>query len=306
MSPHAAPWPRTPLALGVNVKESPVRGPDPEHLKALWSSTSHPSQLHPVNSLEGIADDLISVPFTLQDVKSEDGETPPPTMTGPSRMSLHDVTRAFQQVPSSSTVTPLRPTISPPTTTAPVARPPPNYSYGVPMPPQPPNNQNMRSAYPQYPSPMLSQSPAPMVYPMSASPVPTRMQVGTHNPMPPMQMYGPPQGWMPLPPNGPGQPPMMRPYPQMMAYSPSAQPMYLPSPQMANMQQAQNVNGNRGRNMSVMMSPGVVHTAPAMYGSPVMMPAGRVPGPMRNDSNQQHPSQPTPYTPTNSFMRPSW
>lgn len=282
-----------------------MRGPDPEHLKALWSSTSHPSELHPVNSLEGIADDLISVPFTLQDVKSEDGETPPPTMSGPSRMSLHDVTRAFQQVPSSSTVTPLRPTISPPTTTAPVARPPPNYSYGVPMPP-PPNNQNLRPSYPQYP--LLSQSPAPMVYPMSGSPVPTRMQVGTHTPMP-MQMYGPPQAWVPLPANAPGgQPPMMRPYPQMMSYSPSAQPIYLPSPQsMPNMQTPQGVNGNRSRSVSVMMSPGLVHAAPAMYGSPVMMHAGRGAGAMRNDSNQSQPSQPAnPYTPTNSFIRPSW
>ncbi|KAF9036491.1 hypothetical protein BDZ89DRAFT_1130128 [Hymenopellis radicata] len=303
LSSHAAPWPMTPLTLGV--KDSPARGPDPEHLKALWSSTSHTSELHPVNSLEGIADDLISMPFTLQDVKSEDGETPPPTMSASSRMSLHDVTRAFQQVPSSSSVTPHRPTISPPTTTAPVARPPPNYSYGVPMPPQPPNNQGMRPTYVPYPSPMLSHSPAPMVYthPMTGSPVPARMQVNGHNPMTPM--YGTPM-WVPLPPsNAPGQTPMMRPYPQLMSYSPSAPAMYLPSPQSMPNMSPQNAHANSGRNMPVMMSPGVVHATPNMYGSPVMMHAGRVP--MRNDSNQTHPPPPpaNPYTPTNSFMRSS-
>ena len=55
-----------------------------------------------VNSLEGIADDVTGLPFALQDVKSEDRETLAINSTAPSRMSLHDVTRAFQQVPSSS------------------------------------------------------------------------------------------------------------------------------------------------------------------------------------------------------------
>ena len=64
--------------------DSPARAPDPEHLKAVWSQTSNKAGLHPVNSLEGIADDLTALPFTLQDVKSEDGETPPPSLpTGP-------------------------------------------------------------------------------------------------------------------------------------------------------------------------------------------------------------------------------
>ena len=83
-----------------NAKESPSRPPDPEHLKAVWSQTAN-NGLHPVNSLEGIADDL-QLGFTLQEVKSEDGATPPPSLPPqPSRMSLSDVTRAFQTVPSS-------------------------------------------------------------------------------------------------------------------------------------------------------------------------------------------------------------
>lgn len=242
----------------------------------------------------------------MQDVKSEDGETPPPTMSA-SRMSLHDVTRAFQQVPSSSSGTPLRPTISPPTTNAPVARPPPNYTYGIPVAPPPPNNQNMRSAYPPYPSPMMSHSPAPVVYPhqMANSPVPSRMQVNGHNSM--AGMYPGQAMWVPMPGgNAPGpQPQMMRPaYPQMMSYSPNSQPMYLPA--VPTMQQQPNNNGNRGR---VMMSPGLVHASPSLYGSPVMMPAGRAQ--LRADPNQVHASPPQnhhaphPYTPTNSFMRPT-
>ncbi|KAJ7919112.1 hypothetical protein B0H13DRAFT_261543 [Mycena leptocephala] len=111
-SHHTASWARS--SLNISVKESPLRGPDPEHLKAVWSQTSNKAGLHAVNSLEGIADDLTAIPFTLQDVKSEDGGTPPPTTSiASSRMSLHDVTRAFQQVPSSSSSSSLRPPISP-------------------------------------------------------------------------------------------------------------------------------------------------------------------------------------------------
>ena len=46
-------------------KESPARAPDPEHLKAVWSQTAAQEALPVVNSLEGIADDLTAVPFTL-------------------------------------------------------------------------------------------------------------------------------------------------------------------------------------------------------------------------------------------------
>jgi len=82
-------------------KELTTRAPDPEHLKAVWSQPS--ADLKPsVNSLEGISDDLAAVPFTLHEVKSDDGGTPPPVRPSPtpSRMSALEVTRAFQVVPS--------------------------------------------------------------------------------------------------------------------------------------------------------------------------------------------------------------
>ncbi|KAG7450247.1 uncharacterized protein BT62DRAFT_1072351 [Guyanagaster necrorhizus] len=288
------------------------RGPDPEHLKAVWSQTSNMAELHPVNSLEGIADD--PVPFTLQDVKSEDGATPPPTSSsGPSRMSLHDVTRAFQQVPPTSGSTNHKLTISPPTTSAPVARPAPNFGYAMSL---PTSNQNMRAPYPPYGSPMMSHSPAPVVYshPITNSPVPSRMQVSGQTPL-----YGQPAVWMPLPApattqaHGAMMRPVPSPYPpQLMAYSPSAQPMYLPV--VPNMQSPpqQNSASNRGRSMSMMMSPGIPHASPNMYGSPVMM-ASPARNQMRNDNSQTHPP-PTHHPPTStyapvpstSFMRPSW
>lgn len=321
---HAATWARS--SISIPVKDS-ARGPDPEHLKALWSQTSNKTGSHAVNSLEGIADDLTAIPFTLQDVKSEDGETPPPSVPTavPSRMSLHDVTRAFQQVPSSSASAPsLRPTISPPSTTAPVARPP---SYAYALPPNP-----MRPAYAPYPSPMLSHSPSPIMYshPMAGSPIPSRMQVNGHAPM-----YGP-HVWMPLPPNAQTPVGMMRsPYPaQMMPYPAPGQPqpMYAPPPppNMQNLQSGPQQNGspNRGRGMPpVMMSPVVPHAMslphPGMYASsPVLMHTGRVQQqPIRNDSHppiqqqQQHQQQPHSQLPSNhqphnytplSYARPAW
>ncbi|KAJ4476710.1 hypothetical protein J3R30DRAFT_3373785 [Lentinula aciculospora] len=314
---HASPWVRS--SLGLVVKESPVRIPDPEHLKAVWSQTSNQPGLHPVNSLDGITDDLPTVPFTIQDVKSEDGETPPPTMVAPSRMSLHDVTRAFQQVPSSSSASSHRPTISPPSTTAPVARPTPTYNYHPP-PVQPPN-QNVRPQYPYHPSPMMSHSPAPNPMYSHPNPIPNRMQVNGQAPL-----YSP--VWMPLQNPNAQNSPMMRPMtasypsPSMIGpYHPSPgapQPMYaLPPPNIPQ----QNGTPTRGRTVS-MMSPAISHAVPAMPmypGSPAMMPvhAGRGGGTLvRSDTHptlQQHPPhhQPQPYAPpppTGSFTgtRPTW
>ncbi|KAJ7597636.1 hypothetical protein C8J56DRAFT_851966 [Mycena floridula] len=309
-SHHA--WARTSIT-----KESPARGPDPEHLKAVWSQTSTKSEMQPVNSLEGIADDLTAIPFTLQDVKSEDGETPPPSL--PSRMSLHDVTRAFQQVPSSSSSSSssLRPTISPPSTTAPVARPPTATPYAYPV----PTNQNFRPTYAPYPGQMMGHSPGPMMYPMNGSPIPARMPINGHP-----QMY-PQQVWMPLPNSTPQNPmgmmrPMPSPYPgHLLPYpSPGSQPMYMPqlAPNMQNGQQNGTPNRGRGMNSAAMMSPLNAHAGPVpMYASsPVLMHAGRV-QPVRNDSHpgQQQQQQPSnqhsqPYNgalqQSNSFGRPAW
>ena len=213
------------------MKDSPARAPDPEHLKAVWSQASDKARVHAVNSLEGIADDLTALPFTLQDVKSEDGETPPTSSAAPSRMSLHDVTRAFQQVPSSSSSssTAQRPApLSPPSTSGPVVRPP-NFSYQLPS-----TNSNMRPSYAAYPSPIMSHTPSPTLmysHAMAPSPVPSRMPVNGHSPM-----FNQPV-WMPLP-APPTQPHggMIRPVPspysqQMMPYpSPGGSSMYTPHP----------------------------------------------------------------------------
>jgi len=266
-----------------------------------------------VNSLEGIADDLTALPFTLQDVKSEDGETPPPSIAaGPSRMSLHDVTRAFQQVPSSSGSAPHRPPISPPSTSAPVARPPPNYpSYSL-----PPPNQNMRP-YGAYPSPLMSHSPSPaMMYPhpMSAAPVANRMPMNGHTPL-----YGQPV-WMPLAGPAtqnhggimrPAYPPQLVPYP-----SPGTPPVYAAQPAQPNMpsssSQQNGIHPNRGHGMSSVpmphqnvptmytSSPVLVHTGPVMQAHGYMpMPAGR--GQMRNDNGHPPPIQSHPPMPSNSY-----
>lgn len=301
-------------------KDTSSRGPDPEHLKAVWSQTSDKELArNTVNSLEGIADDLQALPFILQDVKSEDGSTPPPSSSSsvPSRMSLSDVTKAFQQVPASSSSSSHRPTISPPSTTAPVARPTP-FPYGMPMPIA---GQNMRPAYPGYSSPMMTHSPAPMMYPhpMSGSPVPGRMPLNGQT------MYSAPL-WVP----GPGQSPggMMRPmgYPAMVPYPAGQYPPTM-SPVTPHAQAQMN---SRNRTMSSMstMSPVMshAHAVPMYGGSPVMVhahaqPTVRPPAPGRTDSHPtsgqhnpqsapqqqpQHQQHPNPYAPIHpvAFVRP--
>jgi hypothetical protein len=314
------------------LKESPARGPDPEHLRAVWSQTSNKSGLHSVNSLEGIADDLTALPFTLHEVKSEDGETPPPTVSAPpSRMSLHEVTKAFQQVPSSSSSSASHRT--PPITAPPITRPI-NYAYT--LPPPPPNS--IRPSYGAYPSPMLSHSPSPGVmypHPMASSPVPNRMPVNGHTPV-----YNQPM-WMSMtgpPPQNHGNMmrPMTSPYPaQLMPYpSPGTPAMYgSQSPaamQNAPQQQQPGGQANHDRSMSL-MSPVMPHAAPAMYGSPVLMHApvmsvphnhGYMPvqggrGQVRADAGhlpmQQHsqqsnylPTQPSYNSASTSFVRSPW
>lgn len=255
-----------------------MRAPDPEHLKAVWSQPANKLDLNPVNSLEGIADDLTSVPFTIQDVKSEDGETPPPVLAPTtSRMSLHEVTKAFQKVPSSSSSNSNqnRNHVSPPSTNNTPTRSP--YPYSPMLP-----NAMRQHTYDHY-SPMMSHSPSPTVvypHPLTSSPVPSRMNVNGHT-----QMYQTPL-WIPQPGSTPGNPgnvmrPMMSPYTApMMPYPGPNAPMYAPHP-MGTMhpppppQPPVGTAAGRGRGVP-MMSPAMqhahVHTAPPMYASsPVMM-----------------------------------
>ncbi|KAI0322274.1 hypothetical protein OF83DRAFT_854838 [Amylostereum chailletii] len=281
------------------LKESPSRAPDPERLKLLWSQTSEKAEVPGVNSLEGIADDLPAVPFSLQEVKSEDGSTPPPTApTGsvPMRMSLHDVTRAFQQVPPSPAPSVIHkptpqsiPSSLPPTSNATANRP-----SGYPLPPP----GGLRQAYPGYPSPMMSHSPAPQVmysHALAPSPAPGPMMVNG-----PSSQYPQPM-WVPVPPPsgqtpGPVMRPLPSPYPQQYIYPPQGAPHHvytapLPSSAMQH-GQSQPKSGapgpNRGPNQaSSMMSPGMSHAnavhpqMPMYQGSPAMMHAhAHVPGPI--------------------------
>ena len=287
-----------------------------------------------VNSLEGIADDLTALPFTLQDVKSEDGETPPPTSASnaPSKMSLHDVTRAFQQVPTSSNTT-VRSSSALPSSSAsgPISRPS-SYAYGPVHPP----NIGVRPPYPY--SPMMAHSPSPtLVYPPAVPSPSPRVPVNGHSPM-----FGGGQPiWVPLPPsqNHSGAVRAVpSPYPtQLMAYpSPNGGPSMYGPPPLPHGAQSPQANGaaqSRPRNNMPMMSP-VTHSASpshashSMYaGSPVMMhalpmmaqpymtvPAGRgqgrpdgMPAMQQSHPNSQ-PSLPPLYSPAQPlpYARPSW
>lgn len=319
-----------------NAKESPSRPPDPEHLKAVWSSTSNKADTPSVNSLQGITDDLPAVPLTIQDAKLEDIPTPPLSTSHASRMSImHDITRTFQQVPISSsssghqstklgtTPLPSSNSLQSQSVTSPSHRPhqlpPPSMSGG------------MRVPYPGYPSPMMS-SPSPtLVYPpMTPSPIPGQMVMNG-------AQY--PGMWMAVSPNGP--PGMMRPMtspyaPQLMPYS-HAGAMYHAPPNM----QGHTLSPSpsmQGRSGNVMMTPStsqaqVAHPPPMYATSPVVMhalpamhgPGSNYPGsaqgrggppprgPYDNAQGmvQQSPSfgpqQPAGYSvPPNMFARSTW
>ncbi|OBZ78956.1 hypothetical protein A0H81_00512 [Grifola frondosa] len=316
------PWMKSPRAFS-----NKDFAPDPEHLKAVWSQASDKAELPSTNSLEGIADDLTAVPFTLQDVKSEDGETPPPSVSGPSsRMNSYDVTRAFQQVPSSSSSSSSRAPIplgSPTNGSVPRHS---AFSFSPPM-----SNANLRPAYPAYGSPLLSPSPSVM-YPMQASPIPRPMVLNGGSPAYAQQVWVPVPGPAPPTPGG-----MMRPlgspYPQMVPY-PSAggtMPMYGPPPPNMHTGPSQQSNGMQGRSSGMpVMSPVMQQTHPMYGGSPVLMSnlaAGQTyPGAMQPMRAQMrggfdhapgmslmppsmgHPPPTGGYAPvpSNSFPRPTW
>ena len=310
------------------MKESPVRQPDPEQLKLLWSQTSEKADVPGVNSLEGIADDLPSVPFSLQEVKSEDGETPPPTGSngaGPSRMSLHDVTRAFQQVPPppagsiAGKASPQSPVVQSAT------------SGSARHPPFPPHAQPMHSTvggppYQAYPSPMLSHSPAPtLMYP---HPIAPNAMMGGSSPPYPQPMWipmtaAPPGGQTPGPVRQlhspyPAHPSYMS-YPSPGAYAGSqpgppgppngAQSRPRPtghaglSPNLSHSRAPTQVPMYHHQGSPVLVHPQVMHVQPSYPGT---MPAGR--------GMPMQPSHATPnphgggYTPTTHapYVRSPW
>lgn len=218
---------------------------------------------------------MTTVPLSIQEFKSEDGETPPPALPATtSRLSLHDVTKAFQKVPSPSSSNSnhnRNPIPSPSSNNTPVTRSP--YPYSS----MPPNH--TRSPY-EY-SPMISHSPSPtVIYPhqLAPSPVPNRMPVNGHAHA---QMYQTPMWIHQPPPSTPGNHgnvmrPMMSPYTTaMMPYPSPNAPMYMST--LSAPQPPVGTAAGRGRGMP-MMSPAMTHAHAPMYASsPVMMHAQPVP-----------------------------
>ncbi|KAI9445471.1 breast carcinoma amplified sequence 2-domain-containing protein [Lactarius indigo] len=292
------------------VKESPVRQPDPEQLKLLWSQTSEKADVPAVNSLEGIADDLPSVPFTFQEVKSEDGETPPPTVSNGSGPLANVFARGNPSIPTGATSTRGL-----------------HHSQGV-------------SPITRSTALYLGVSPASDVSSARAAGALCSPTLMFPHPMAPNHMIGGPSAqyhhqpmWIHMPPPPPGTQtpagvvrPLPSPYPTHAQYMPYPSPTaYATSQAGPPGPQPQPPNGGRSRPSAAPagMSPGLSHArAPAMYqSSPVLMhpqvmhvqpsyagtmPAGRgVP---------MQPSHPTPaphpggYTPTAhaSYARPPW
>ncbi|KAG6381401.1 hypothetical protein JVT61DRAFT_5815 [Boletus reticuloceps] len=285
-------WTKSPLSF--SSKDSPARAPDPEHLKAVWSQTADKEQVSAVNSLEGIADDLTALPFTIQEVKSEDGETPPPTSaTVASKISIHDVTRAFQQVPTPSNVPHRPPPVSPSAVNGPVTRPP-TFSYPTPL--QAPSTA-MRPHFAAFSSPMLAHSPSPTVlYPPTApSPIP-RVPMNGHP-----QLYNQPM-WVPMQAsqNNNAVRPIPSPYPTQMVAYPAPSPVHpVYNPGLSPQNVPPSVTGSappRPRGMSMLspvMHPAVPANVPMYNGSPVLMhPPAMIPSGHRPPyMNSGHPER---------------
>ena len=199
--------------------KSTSRTLDPEHLKAVWSQASD-KEVSTTNSLKGIADDLSTVPFSIHEVKSEDGGTPPPSGSAmtPSRMSASDVTRAFQTVPpaSSNSLTPpslrnggFSSALTSPMGMSKTLKPTSSMNGQQP-------SQTLRPSYVAYSSPLTSHSPSPtLMYPAH---MPNGMQTATAG-----ATYH--TVWMPF---GP-QPPSQLARQPSSPYSPSVMPYHPPA-----------------------------------------------------------------------------
>ncbi|KIJ45756.1 hypothetical protein M422DRAFT_46782 [Sphaerobolus stellatus SS14] len=208
-------WGKSPL--GLSVKDSPNRhAPDPDHLKAVWSQSAGQPSGTTSNSLKGITDDLPSIPYNVNDLKSEDGETPPPTAPAPapSRLSLQEVTRAFQQVPDSPAGSSRPPSYAPPPTF------PQTHRQNQPVAISLPHGAQFRPTYAPYPHAMIGHSPSPTMVYASGMPNPVGHPRMPNGPSPPVA-HG---MWVPAPQGHPSQPGgFMRPGmqgPQPMIYAP--------------------------------------------------------------------------------------
>ncbi|THH11787.1 hypothetical protein EW145_g411 [Phellinidium pouzarii] len=309
--------------------KSPARVPDPEHLKAVWSQASDRGSLPTVNSLKSIADDLTSVPFTLQEVKSEGG-TPPPSgpIAPPTRMSASEVTRAFQTVPSGPSnpmsSSSLRGSQISSVLGSPMGahRPLKPTTIGLPPPPSL-NPAVQRPHYMGYPPSMSNHSPSPPTLIYSHI-----MPNGVPN-SPAGTPYGQPV-WMPLV-HQQG-PQMVRAQPSS-PYSPSLMPYHVPGAQNGMFPPSNGMPSSQGSPASypsappsqMMVSPVLPHAAPVpphmMYAaSPMLVPVpppgsapqprpypgavgmGRGSMPAQNHiDSRQHPNPGPPPTPNSRF-----
>lgn len=291
----SATWTKSPLTFPIKVAD-PMSAV-PEQVKAAWSSSSEKDHLPSVNSLKGIADDLTSLPFTLQDSKSDDGHSTG-SLTAPAAplRSSFDVVKAFQQVPSSFPVTSVQPSHpSPPNQKSAGAgngqRP--SANYGTPSTSTAPRS----TGYAPLHSPMMGHAPAPYPHP---SPMPGRMH---HQPV-----YHTPPMWLPIPPPSSTPTPggMMRPAPYpspVMQFTPGPQPMYPQAPVHSPL--ANGAGMGRGRGNGMPGSPALAHQ-PHHQPSPVHMYPGN---PMLQMMPMHVPGSPAmggaiPYAPQ-SPMRPA-
>lgn len=318
-------WAQSPLGYPV-IDSASHSVPDPEHLKSVWSSGKDATTTE--NSLEGIADEFpTSIPHSVQDMKSEDGDggkrevqpSPPaatPTLAAaaspriPSRMSVRDAHRAFQQVPPAPSTPRLPPYASPLTSHAPPQR-------TNPHPPVANQNPGLR-AFGPYPSgiPNHNHNSPGMVYAQPYQPLPSPGMTQHRLPAPGTPQAASQPLWMPLSPVQQPAPymrghPTPSPYPaQLMPYpGPAGIPTGYATMQMHGHQpmspMSKPANGGpipvpigRGRGIpnSHLISPVMAHAGVSvhagMYGNGTALDQsfqGRAPGPIMNSPHMGYP-----------------
>jgi len=167
-----------------------------DRIKSLWDAPNEEDTNTAENSLKGIADDYPpALPTSEQELKSDEEESlkeakstgtnsPAPTTSRRfPRMSVHDVTRAFQQVPRSTSPSAETPSPPPEAPATQISRTTPSQTPN-------PYLQNSRTSYSSYHMP---QTPSVMYsVPFGPSPLTTRPIAGGHDTSQHM--------WVPLPP----------------------------------------------------------------------------------------------------------
>lgn len=250
----SAHWGQTALALPMTTS-SPNSRPDPS-LRQLWSQNLDKGGKLAANSLQGIADEPTPLSFTMQEMKSDYGETPPATTasgaststTPTTRMSVADVHSAFRTVPAlspSSRPSPI-PSRPPPSTMSSSSQLslPPTPSRQLLPPPSPGKPAvGFRPFVPGQPFTPSGATPGTGLYGMGSPQMGARAPPSNGSPAPVTAQGGwiisppPPQGQLPQqqqylqPPHPTG------PYPVPMVHYPPQQMMYGQPPQQPPMQQ---------------------------------------------------------------------